>query len=248
MSDRKTLGLFGLGAFGQLAARCLAPHFDVRAHDPAPDAAARAAELGVADVTLEDAAGCEIVVLAMPVQALEAVCAEIAPHLAEGALVLDVCSVKVQPMAVMRKALPPHVQVIGTHPLFGPESARGGVEGLQIVLCPDPEHDGESRVDCVRDFLAGTLKLNVFEASPADHDRTMAVVQGLTHLVAKVLSRMNAEAQPFTTMSFDLMMQSAALLRHDSEQLFRAIEQMNPYAGDVRRRFFDAARKLDESL
>lgn len=249
MNDaRKVLGLIGLGAFGQLAARHLAPHFAIRAFDPAPDAATRAAALGLESVSLAEAASCPIVVLAMPVQALEQVCAEIAPHLREGALVLDVCSVKVRPMQTMRTLLPPHVRVVGTHPLFGPESARDDIAGLQIVLCRDPDHGGAEDVACVRDFVTDRLKLQAFEATPADHDRTMAVVQGLTHLVAKVLSRMNAEKQPFTTVSFDLMMKSADMLRNDSEQLFRAIEQMNPYAGEVRHKFFEAARKLDESL
>ena len=245
---RTPLGLIGLGAFGQLAARHLAPHFTVRAYDPAPDAAMRAAALGVESVDLAKAAGCPVVVLAMPVQALEDVCRQIAPLLADGALVLDVCSVKVRPMQTMRTLLPPRVRVVGTHPLFGPESGREGVAGLQIVLCRDPDHGGPADVACVRDFLSGRLGLQVFEATPEEHDRTMAVVQGLTHLVAKVLSRMNAANQPFTTLSFDLMMQSADMLRNDSDQLFRAIEQMNPYAGDVRRSFFDAARRLDESL
>lgn len=241
---RKTLGLFGLGAFGQLAAKHLAPHFDVRAYDPAPDAAARAKALGVEAADMAEAASADIVILAMPVQALEELCRQIAPLLREGALVMDVCSVKVKPMETMRAQLPAHVRLVGTHPLFGPESARDGVAGHQVVLTP------AQGVDCahVREFLTSKLALQVFESTPEDHDRAMAVVQGLTHLVAKVLLRVNAEPPPFTTQSFDLMMRSAGLLRHDSEQLFRAIEQMNPYAGEVRRQFFDAARKLDESL
>ncbi len=241
---RKPLGLIGLGAFGQLAARHLAPHFAVRAYDPAPETAARAAALGVESVSLKEAAGAPVVVLSMPVQALEQVCEQIAPLLSEGALVLDVCSVKVRPMETMRRLLPPHIRLVGAHPLFGPESAHDGIAGHQIVLCPDNGGD----LTPVRGFLEEKLGLRVCESTPEAHDRAMAVVQGLTHLVAKVLSRMNAEPQPFTTESFDLMMKSAALLKHDSDELFRAIEQMNPYAGAVRREFFDAARRLDESL
>ena len=245
MSETGTeLGLIGLGAFGQLAARYLAPHFTIRAYDPAPDAASRAASLGIEAAPIEQAAAAPVVVLAMPVQALEDVCARIAPMLRPGALVLDVCSVKIRPMQTMRELLPAHVRVLGTHPLFGPQSARDGVAGHQIVLCPDRSADA----DCVREFLTEKLGLRVSIATPDEHDRAMAVVQGLTHLVAKVLLRVNAEPPPFTTDSFDLMMRSAGLLRHDSEQLFRAIEQMNPYAGAVRREFFAAARKLDESL
>ena len=128
---REKLGLIGFGAFGRLTARHLSPWFDILAHDPA----ATDAE-GVATLTdLATAAACPTVVLAVPVEALEATLIAIRPHLAPGALVIDVGSVKVKPAQAMAELLPPGVRIVGTHPLFGPQSGKDGIAGLRIAIC-----------------------------------------------------------------------------------------------------------------
>ena len=132
----KTLGLVGFGQFGQLAARTLKAHYDVTVTDVAPGAKAQADELGVAFGSLADVAASEIVVVAVPVVAMRGVLTAIAPHLKPGALVVDVGSVKMLPAQLMTELLPAHVDLVATHPLFGPQSAKDGLEGLRFVVCP----------------------------------------------------------------------------------------------------------------
>ena len=36
----------------------------------------------------------------------------------------------------MERLLPATASILGTHPMFGPDSARGGVAGLPMILCP----------------------------------------------------------------------------------------------------------------
>ncbi len=237
--DRKQIGLIGLGAFGRLAAEHLAPHFEIFGHDPeAPTID------GVVRVSLAEAAACPIVVLAVPVQALAATCADIAPFLSEGALVLDTASVKVEPMRMMRAALPAHVRIIGTHPLFGPQSAASGLAGLPIVICPD---DGVDATD-VAVLCGDVLGLEVHISDPDTHDRAMANVQALTHLVSRVIAKLDIAPPPYSTKSYDLLRQATDLVRDDSDELFRAIEQLNPYAASLRKRFFEVAREFDDRL
>lgn len=233
------VGLIGLGAFGRLAATHLSPHLDLVAHDPA------VAELdSVACVSLAEAASRPVVILAVPVQLIAEACWQIAPHLPEGALVLDVASVKLKPMAAMRAHLPAGTRILGTHPLFGPQSAADGLGGQSIVLCPEPGVDPA----CIADFLRDDLRLDVHISDADTHDRTMASVQALTHLVSKVITDLDLPAAPYTTRSYDLLKQAADLVAGDSDELFRAIERHNPHAGELRERFFDAARALDERL
>src|SRR5690606_13972522 len=87
------LGLIGFGAFGRLTAKHLAPWFDIVAHDPAASDGDGLARL----TTLEEAAACPVVVLAVPVGVLAETVAAIAPSVTPGALILDVGSVKVKP-------------------------------------------------------------------------------------------------------------------------------------------------------
>ncbi len=235
---KPTLGLIGFGAFGRLTARRLAPWFDIVAHDPAATDGEGVAVLA----DLATAAARPVVILAVPVGALEATLAAVRPHLRPDALVIDVGSVKVKPAQAMAAALPSGVRIVGTHPLFGPQSARDGIAGLRIAVCAVRGGRDARRVAA---FCRRALGLKVFQVTPEDHDREAATVQGLTHLIARVLLKMEPLPTRMTTASFERLMQAVDMVRHDSPAVFQAIERDNPYAAEVRERFFtlaDAAR------
>lgn len=228
------LGLIGFGAFGRLTARHLSPWFDIVAHDPATTD-------GEGDAVLTDlatSAACPTVVLAVPVEALATTLDAVRPHLTPGALIVDVGSVKVKPAHLMDQRLPPDVRIVGTHPLFGPQSGKDGIAGLRIAVCPVRAERDARRVAA---FCRRALGLKVFLVSPEDHDREAATVQGLTHLIARVLIAMEPLPTRMTTASFDRLMQAVDMVRHDSPAVFRAIERDNPFAAEVRDRFFALA-------
>lgn len=227
------LGLIGFGAFGRLTARHLSPWFDIYAHDPAAEDCE-----GWATLTDLATAACPTVILAVPVEALEATLIAIGPHLRPDALVIDVGSVKVKPAQAMDALLPPGVRIVGTHPLFGPQSGKDGIAGLRIAVC---EVRGAKDARRVAAFCRRALGLKVFQVSPEDHDREAATVQGLTHLIARVLMAMEPLPTRMTTASFDRLMQAVDMVRHDSPAVFRAIERDNPFAAEVRERFFALA-------
>ena len=235
-----TIGLIGLGAFGRLTAAHLGAHFPLLGFDSAITDPPK----GVTMRPLADVAACDAVILATPVPALSAVIAAINPYLRQGAVVLDVGSVKVIPAQKMLAELPPYVDIIGTHPMFGPQSARGGVKGLKIVICPIRGRGARP----LAAYLRQTFGLDAIIATPEAHDREAAMVQGLTHLIAKVLVEMEPLPRHMTTASFDLLSRAVEMVRHDAPEVFYAIERMNPYAPDVRRRFFALAAELADSL
>ena len=146
-------------------------------------------------------------------------------------------SVKVKPVEIMRAGLPDHVEIVGTHPLFGPQSSEGGIAGRKIAVCPVRGNSFRR----IAAFLRHVLKLDVYITSPEEHDREAAVVQGLTHLIAKVLIRMEPLPQRLTTASFDRLMEAIGMVRHDSESVFLAIERDNPFSAEMRRRYFEVA-------
>ena len=84
--------------------------------------------------------------------------------------------------------------------------------------------------------------------TPNEHDRQAAIVQGVTHLVAKVLVRMEPLPTRLTTASFDHLMRATDMVRHDSAGVFLAIERDNPYAAEVRARFFSLAESARAEL
>lgn len=234
-----TLGLFGFGAFGALAAGVLADHFDIKVFDPAYGQAVLSDGRVLPMAPLKEVAAADVVVLAVPVARMRHLCGEIAPLLLPGTVVVDVGSVKLAAVEAMVENLPEHVQIVGTHPLFGPQSAAGGIQGRKLVVCPVRGTAWRQ----VGAFLRG-LGLEVIVETPEAHDREAAMVQGLTHLIAKVLVGMGPLPKRMTTASFDLLAEAVGMVQDDPPTVLHAIEAANPFAAEVRAAFFQGAEEL----
>ncbi len=236
----KSIAILGLGRFGRLTyehLRALRPRVWTR------DEAKLAGLDGAA--SFEEAAAAEIVVLTVAISAMRETCARLAPLLRPGQIVVDTCSVKVDPVKVMTELLPETVGILGTHPLFGPDSGQDGIAGLKIVLCP-------VRIDAVaydriREFLR-SLGLSVIEATPEEHDRQVARTQAIFHLLAQALGRLGWGGEPIATPGPEAFFRQVLTLRNDSFQLFQDMQRRNPFAGEYRERFLEELRRLDREL
>jgi prephenate dehydrogenase len=237
------LGIVGFGAFGRLMARHLRPWFSLLAYDPLYGGE-HDSDFGVRFADIAAVAACPVVVLATPVANMAEAIAAIRPHLTPGALVLDVGSVKVEPARLLLAGLPEEVEIVCTHPLFGPQSGREGIGGLKIAVCPVRGR----RAGRVAAFLRDALGLSVYFTTPEEHDREAAVVQGLTHLIAKLLVQMEPLPRRLTTPSFDLLLRAIDMVRDDPPGVFLAIEKANPFAAEVRARFFAMAAAVRAAL
>ena len=109
------------------------------------------------------------------------------------------------------------------------------------------EGRGGRAEDVVR-FCAEKLGLSVSQVSAEQHDREAAYVQGLTHMLAKIVVAMDLPPMHFPTRTYELMQQMVDMVRYDSDDLFHAIERENPFAQQAKESFFAAARGLEEKL
>lgn len=239
-----TVGIIGFGAFGKLVARYLRSHFQVYTYDIRDDVFADPCRFGAVKANIRTVASCDAVILAVPVNEISSAIAEIKAFLKPGAIVFDVGSVKTIPALAMIDELPSYVDIIGTHPLFGPQSARSGIGGLKIALCPIRG----AQFRRIAAFLRRAFGLKVVVVTPEEHDIETAVTQGLTHLISKVLINMEPFPVRLTTASFDLLMHAADMVRYDSNAVFLAIQRTNPYSASVRERFIELASTLDSLL
>lgn len=239
----KNLGLIGLGAFGRLAAEHLRDHFDVIAADVA-DRSAEAAALKIGWAPIEEAAANPYVLLAVPVQNLAALLEQIRDHVQPGALVADVGSVKLAPVDAMRQHLPGHAEIVGTHPMFGPQSAAGGLGGHRIVVCPVRTE----RLDAVCAFLEEKLGLDVHVCDAETHDREIAQTQALAQFVGRALAQMEKSSSPVRTPGYNQFREVAETVGEDTWELFTAIQNLNPYAAEMRAELLDHLSRLQERL
>lgn len=234
-----SITIIGFGAFGKLIASLLAPHASISVYDRSVRASELASALGFTVIErAEDIVG-DLVILAVPVLSLEACALEIAPHLHEGQVIMDVCSIKEQPARIMCQTLPVHVEILSCHPMFGPQSAAGGIAGSQIVFCPIRGR----RWRRVAAFLRRHFRLKVIVATPEEHDRQAAMTQGLTHLLARALVMLGS-APTIRTRSFELMSEALSLVANDGPDIFEAVTVGNRHVIPVRESLISALSSL----
>jgi prephenate dehydrogenase len=239
-----SVGIIGFGRFGRLMARYLSPDSHVRTHDPGvrPEVMSSAgAEPGaIGDVCCSD-----IVILAVPISQLQGLLSAIRPHLQPESLVIDVCSVKEQPVRWMQALLPETVDILGTHPMFGPDSAADSLEGRKIVLCP--VRIGDKRFEKVKRYLR-SKGLVLIETSAEDHDRQIAVSLALTHTIGRSLAQFGAQPQEIDTEGYKRLLRILEVVENDTWQLFEDMNRYNPYAQDARKAFIKAMNEIEGKL
>ena len=142
----------------------------------------------VTDSAAEAVAGADLVVLAVPVGAMAEVATEIAPHLAPGAILTDVGSVKQAVIEAVGPHVPEGVHFIPGHPLAGTEHSgpRSGFASLfrnrWWLLTPLPDSDPVAVARLTE--LVRALGANVETMEPAHHDLVLAVTSHAPHLIA----------------------------------------------------------------
>ncbi len=165
---------------------------EIVGHARSPETRATAMEIGLCDRVTETAAeavqGADLIVLATPIGVMEQVAQEIAPHLAPGATLTDVGSVKRAVIDAVSPHVPEGVHFIPGHPLAGTEQSgpRAGFAGLfrnrWCLLLPSQSVDPEA-VDRLRRYWEA-MGAHVDEMDPDHHDLVLAVTSHAPHLIA----------------------------------------------------------------
>lgn len=139
----------------------------------------------------EDAVkGADLVVLATPVRSLIRLAHEIAPHLAPGAIVTDVGSVK-GPLTEIEEILPEGTYFVAGHPIAGKE--KSGVKAAfpqlfqdaKCILTPTSKTDPDAVNTVQKMWEAAGAR--VLRMTPEAHDHVFAAVSHLPHVIAYAL-------------------------------------------------------------
>jgi len=243
---RKKIGIIGFGPFGQFILQHLSPYFNIRVTSKTKRIEL-AEKMGGEFVDLPTLVNStDIIIISVAIPVIPQILEEVKKYIRPGTLVIDVASVKIYPTNVMRKLLPKDVKILGTHPLFGPQSGKNGIEGLKIVLTPVEIE--EKTLYHIEDFLKNTLKLKVFTMSPEEHDKAMSRTQVITQFIARILKDLKVSEEKLSLPSYELLLKLYNMLGEDSDILFESIQLYNPYAGPIRTKLKDICLDLWEKL
>lgn len=225
-----SVGIIGRGRFGKLLETLLSPEFKLFSYDKQFDS----------DDKLELVLLQDTIFIATPISCFANVISEIAGQLRQNALVVDVCSVKVHPVNVMLQKLPQHIDILATHPLFGPDSYQRE-KSINIVLCN--VRDQAKRYQQWKHFFE-QKNLNIVELSPEMHDKMMAKSQSLTHLLGRALHEIDASPTGIDTSGYQQLLKIMQHTCNDSWDLFYDLQCYNPYASEQNQKLLTALQSL----
>jgi prephenate dehydrogenase len=173
------------------------------------------------------AGSCDVVVVSVPIGITVAIIEAVGPLLKEESLLMDLTSLKAAPVEAMLRYS--RSEVIGCHPLFGPQVRS--IRGRHIVLCP-------ARTRRWLPWLHSVLQAagaRIAETTPEEHDRRMALVQGLNHINSLLMGMVLSEAGvslsdliPFTTPAFEEKMKLVKKIMRPHVRLSAEIMVLNP--------------------
>lgn len=198
--------IVGLGLIGASIGLALSQgerDFEIVGHDKDSGAVGQAKKMKAVDRTewnlISACEGADLLILALPPQAIRETMQAVAKDLKPGAVVLDTASVKVPVVAWADELLPTPTAYIGTNPIV--HGGAGGTAAARVdlfdhctwAICPTP-NTSEAAVKTAID-LATRLGSHALFLEPAEHDSLLAGVDHLPALLSAVFMA-SVAAQP----------------------------------------------------
>ncbi|MDP7006317.1 MAG: bifunctional chorismate mutase/prephenate dehydrogenase [Phycisphaerales bacterium] len=191
------------------------------------------ADLGTELSNTEAANQADVVIVSVPIQETKNVIEEISPHCKDHSLLMDITSTKTEPIETMLKNF--NGSVIGTHPLFGPNVHT--LQGQRIAVVCGRDQGEWYQWLCKILHARG---LSIIDTTAEEHDKTMGIVQVLTHQTTEVLGRtiqqLNVDVNrtlEFTSPIYLMELLMAARHFAQSADLYASIQMNNPETGHI---------------
>lgn len=185
-------------------------------------------DLGTKLTNKELAKNSNIVIISVPINHTEKVINEVLPHIRKDSAIMDLTSIKEDPVKWMLKG---NCEVMGMHPMFG---STNPIPGQTIILCETKKSGAWSK------WMENFLRKNgakIEKLTPKEHDQTMNIAQGLIHFAeitfADSLRRCGMPVEKlfhFTGKASEMKVLLAARLIAQDSGLYGNIQISNPYA------------------
>lgn len=179
--------------------------------------------------------GSDVTIFATPMDKTLAAVKEVSKSLKRGSVVVEIGSIKGDILPSLRKVIEGRARIVSIHPLFGP--ALASTKGMKVAVISGREEAAQLFPDA-----------RIIPMGSEEHDRAMAVVLGLTHIlnlayagtVARFLTP--EEFMKVSTPNSSMQLTLAEAVLAQDPRLTSAIQARNPYSKKVAR---TAVRELE---
>lgn len=193
----------------------------------------------------------DITIITVPIEKTISVIEEVAPIIKDHSLIIDFTSVKKEVCEALKKFTNPKAEIISIHPMFGPKIPS--ISGQVFIVLPI-RYKKEGWINFIYNFLT-KYKAKFVEATPEEHDRVMAVIQGLTHFVyislGDTLKELNfniKHSRKFASPIYNLMLDMIGRILGQNPWMYAHIQMENDETKEVRKAFIKSVEKLNDII
>jgi len=230
------VGLIGYGRLGKLIAKYIGRDFNLKIYDQQDIESSS---------SLNEVINSKIIILSVPISEIENVLKKIAPEVKENTLIVDTCSVKEWPIEKMLQYLPQNVSILGTHPMFGPDSVKDTLFGTKLVICP--VRIEQEKIDSISHYLTNQ-GIHLIETTPEEHDRQISTSLFLSHFIGKGLLEFGATEQKIDTKGHRRLLRILGTVENDSDQLFKDMNKYNRFSKQAVNKFLGSLNNVSQFI
>jgi prephenate dehydrogenase len=254
-SRMKEIGLIGFGRFGKLIVKFLSKDFRLKVFDKNLSETdfdswklSNVSKINCSNISsasIDDICKTGIILLSVPISSIETVVKKIKDKVDPNTLLVDFCSVKKYPLSIMAKFLPSSVFILGTHPLFGPDSVSDSLLNKKVIVCP--KRIPKEQMDNIVSYLK-ELGLNVIISTDDQHDKRTAYTLCMTQFIGRGLAKFHMKEEEFDTLTFNELLHIKNVVLNDTKQLFYDMQTFNPYAKEMRKQLLKDFSEVEKKL
>jgi prephenate dehydrogenase len=188
----------------------------------------------------------DLVLITVPIEAMAEVVTGVAPNMREGAVLVEVSSIKSPVMRAMKGALEEGIIPLSLHPLFGPST--GSLESERIALVPVADESRELEI-AKRLFP----KAEIISSGAEEHDRAMAVVLSLTYFVNLAFSGSLKDVdielvKRLAGTTFTVQLALAESILGESPELVAPLMRSNPFVESYIEEFVSWSERVRDGV
>jgi len=193
---------------------------------------------------IADIADANIVIVSVPIENTVNTCSEVLRYMADGSLLVEISSVKTGVIDRIADLVPPQIEYLSLHPLFGPSVRK--LEGQNMIAIPVKQSKLSNRMIASLRHMGLAVEIS----SAEEHDKIMATLQVIHHyaylVMAVELAKIAKTTGNFTrnlTHSLKKTLAYIGSLNKIRETIF-SIQKLNPYGLQARKEFAMSAQRM----
>ena len=248
LNDQFKIGIVGFGRFGQFLAKQMVTYgWEVHCTSKS-NYNQIAKKIGVHYHLKENFEKIKLdcVLFSVSINSFENVIKNINFDFFKNKLIVDVLSVKKYPYKILTQLLPESADILLTHPMFGPDSAKITWNNKKFIYYNVRITDNK-RLNNFLNFWSFN-NCDMISLSPDWHDQYAANSQFLTHLTGRILNELNLSSTSIDTDGFKNLLKLVDCTTNDSWDLFDGLYKYNISSEETLNKFQWALSNINKKL